>query len=372
MKNDFIQKLLSNILFNQEEYGQENYDENRFGVLNEKKMESWKKCIVRFLAPEYIENKVEIGLSPSEIDFWGLQEVYDLLEDDASKNLLIKLIEYRVLGYKKVKLPVSVDKKFVLRLLPLQTGDEEIEVSYLGMKKNLQCFKLDNIGKKLSVYGLPAGLSCCLQGHYEYKTETCVIAPQKDDIVIDGGACWGEVALFFADAVGENGKIFSFEFVPENLKIFRRNLELNPRLKGRIHIVEHAMLDSSGIALDYGNNGPATRVRIEGDSFLSSNGQCKEDNGVTTLSIDDLVEKKELSKVDFIKMDIEGCELAGLKGAEKTLKKYKPKLAISLYHKVSDFTDIPLYLKELNLGYKFYLGHHTIHAEETVLYATAR
>jgi hypothetical protein len=69
-------------------------------------------------------------------------------------------------------------------------------------------------------------------------------------------------------------------------------------------------------------------------------------------------------------MDIEGAEPFALRGAEQTLRKYKPNLAIAIYHSLSDFVKIPEYLSSLGLGYKFYLGHFTIHEEETILYAT--
>ena len=68
-------------------------------------------------------------------------------------------------------------------------------------------------------------------------------------------------------------------------------------------------------------------------------------------------------------MDIEGSELAALLGAEKTLCKFRPTLAVSVYHNLSDFWTIPRFVESLNLGYKFYLRHFTIHAEETVLFA---
>ena len=68
-------------------------------------------------------------------------------------------------------------------------------------------------------------------------------------------------------------------------------------------------------------------------------------------------------------MDIEGSEPEALKGVEKTIKKFRPKLAISLYHSLSDFSTIPQYLNSLNLDYLFYLDHRTIYQNETVLFA---
>ena len=44
-------------------------------------------------------------------------------------------------------------------------------------------------------------------------------------------------------------------------------------------------------------------------------------------------------------------------------------MAITGYHSLEDFWQIPQYLDSLNLGYLFYLSHFTIHAEETVLFA---
>jgi hypothetical protein len=71
-------------------------------------------------------------------------------------------------------------------------------------------------------------------------------------------------------------------------------------------------------------------------------------------------------------MDIEGAELKALEGALETIKKYKPKMAIAIYHSMDDLVNIPKWIAGLNLGYKMHLGHYTIHSEETILFATCQ
>jgi hypothetical protein len=90
---------------------------------------------------------------------------------------------------------------------------------------------------------------------------------------------------------------------------------------------------------------------------------------VETQTIDDLVAANSLDRVDFIKMDIEAAEPDALMGAEQTLRKHRPQLAISIYHDARHFACIPNWLADLNLGYRFFIDHFTIHSEETVLFA---
>jgi hypothetical protein len=70
----------------------------------------------------------------------------------------------------------------------------------------------------------------------------------------------------------------------------------------------------------------------------------------------------------FIKMDVEGFEIAALKGASETIRKHKPKLAICLYHKISDFVDVPKLVLSLRDDYKMYVRHYTPFFSETVAY----
>jgi FkbM family methyltransferase len=195
---------------------------------------------------------------------------------------------------------------------------------------------------------------------YGYSKNGKNIQAEAGDVVIDGGGCWGDTALYFAHRVGPAGQVICFEFVPENLEILRSNLELNPELGPRVKIAENALWDRSGDTLNFDGKGPGTSVMGDQQTAMRS---------VQTLSIDSLVKANGLQRVDFIKLDIEGAELQALKGAEQTIRRFRPKLAVSLYHSLDDFVEIPAYLRSLGLGYEYYLDHFTIHHEETVLFA---
>lgn len=88
---------------------------------------------------------------------------------------------------------------------------------------------------------------------------------------------------------------------------------------------------------------------------------------VPVMPIDDAIEDGD--RVTMIKMDVEGAEMESLKGASRTIQRDKPKLAICIYHKPEDMIEIPLYIKELVPEYKLYIRHHSSGSDETVLYA---
>ena len=71
-------------------------------------------------------------------------------------------------------------------------------------------------------------------------------------------------------------------------------------------------------------------------------------------------------------MDIEGAETAALEGALNTIRKFRPKLAIAIYHSSRDLVLIPNWIIDLKLDYEIFLGHYTIHSEETICFAKPR
>ena len=96
-----------------------------------------------------------------------------------------------------------------------------------------------------------------------------------------------------------------------------------------------------------------------------------ESTGVTReiKALDDYFSER---KVTFIKADIESYELDMLQGAVKVLKRDRPKLAICIYHNATDMYSIIDWLNQLELGYKFYVRHHSVRDTETVLYAICK
>lgn len=101
---------------------------------------------------------------------------------------------------------------------------------------------------------------------------------------------------------------------------------------------------------------------------LNKNGS-EQNFTVDAISIDEYVSENNIEKVDFIKMDIEGAEMKALKGAEQTLIKHRPQLAISIYHSNNDMQDIPIYLHNILKNYIFKIGQYSPDNDETILYA---
>jgi FkbM family methyltransferase len=232
------------------------------------------------------------------------------------------------------------------------------------MDITLQQRDLKPLGFDMRAYCTGAGGSYIfLQCQYELHRDGVHCKAEVGDVVIDAGACWGETSLYFAHEVGKEGKVFAFEFIPSNLDVLRKNIAANPHLSNSINVVDLPLWDQDGQVLYYVDWGPGSRVSFEKLREDFADTQC------TTTTIDHVVGKFNAPRVDFIKMDIEGAELKALKGAEKTILRFHPKMAISLYHSIDDFKTIPRYLNLLGLSYKYYLDHHTIYENETVLFA---
>ncbi len=287
------------------------------------------------------------------------------LEFCNDKELLLEIIAYRLKGFRKIKLSRN-NKEYcaALELVnKLVNEDDTLNPNFLFFI--LKKFDLTTIGYDVKLYFMNLGVVIdFIFEQYAYKLDRkTVVSVDEGDVVLDLGACWGDTALYFASKTGNQGKVYSFEFIPGNIDIFNKNIFLNPHLAHQIELIQQPVSNKSGEKIYFIDNGPASKIEFE--PFIDQTGFT------TTISIDDFVNNNGLEKVDFIKMDIEGAECSALEGAVETIMKFKPKLAIAIYHSMDDMVNIPNWINDLNLGYKLYLGHYTIHAEETVIFAKA-
>jgi FkbM family methyltransferase len=101
-------------------------------------------------------------------------------------------------------------------------------------------------------------------------------------------------------------------------------------------------------------------------SGMTSFAQASDHGDTQIVSLDSFLQG---ARIDFLKADIEGAEMDMLRGAEQTIRQYKPKLAISIYHSIWDFYQIPLYVKSLVPEYHLAIRHYSSCDAEMVLYA---
>lgn len=186
-----------------------------------------------------------------------------------------------------------------------------------------------------------------------------------EEVFIDAGAYTGDtIAAFLEKVKNQYKQIIAFEPDTNTFRRLRSCVYEITHRTGEIHNIQiHEVgLSNTTKKVNYTNNG-FMHSRIEDDGTYT----------VEVVSLDEILGVN--NEVTFIKMDIEGEEYNAILGAQELIKKYKPKLAICVYHKFDDLWEIPLLLKKLVPEYKIYLRHHGLYepAEmyDTICYAVA-
>jgi FkbM family methyltransferase len=166
------------------------------------------------------------------------------------------------------------------------------------------------------------------------------------DVVIDAGAFIGDTAVLFSHKTGGDCSVHSFELLDENIALIEQNLRLNRSIATDVLVNKTALSDVHG-----GDLWVETSTVQGATKALSGEDAGRE--RISTTTIDQYVRDSKLKTVDFIKMDIEGGEVPALKGSRETIQKYKPKLAICLYHVWSDPFLIPELIQSFGVDYDF-------------------
>ena len=283
-----------------------------------------------------------------------------LLEDDLSKllfdtSLVLKATSCHQFYFPRIDfddfVSVMSEDLFQSNELPLHYAGLPLKVFKLLVSEHPQTPPLTIVSTKAQVTLLNS------YRQYLVRRLSFNLSPIMGDVVLDCGACIGEISMLFAGLVGYQGEVHLFDPVPLHARYCKLQGSLNPSLAHVFHINELAVGESTRVV--FGDRHDASQISPGGLAV----------NSYSMISLDDYASEKALHSVDVIKMDIEGAEMAALEGAANIVRKFRPRLAISTYHKPEDLWEIPHKLKELNGDYKLFFGHHSPIEWESVYYA---
>lgn len=187
---------------------------------------------------------------------------------------------------------------------------------------------------------------------YDCYFASGIISLSPDEEFVDGGAQDLFTSFRFArKARGRYRAIYAFEPDTRNYVECAGNREL---FDGRLHLYKLALSDRAA-SLPFLEDRQNSRIDERGgyEVFADTLDHCLAD-----------------ASPSFIKLHLEGGELAALRGAEGIIRRNSPKVAVCLDHRPGDIVDIPALLLSYNPDYRFRLRHYSSSITETILYAT--
>lgn len=169
-------------------------------------------------------------------------------------------------------------------------------------------------------------------------------------VYVDGGAYRGETLLELT-AQAEVSKAYLFEPDPDNFKVLANTIKSTAL---EAICLPLAIADSYEILSFNAGDGEGCAITRDGDQHIAA------------VALDELLHGQD---VNFIKLDVEGAEIQALRGAEGLIKRFRPVMAISLYHRPRDVWEIPELLSPICKEYLFYIRQHHYNSFDSVLYA---
>ena len=139
--------------------------------------------------------------------------------------------------------------------------------------------------------------------------------PREKAVVVDGGANTGEWTRALLKIAGDQVEhIYAFEPIREH------HSKISPLPGAKVEIISEALSDSVGELHLYAHvSGASTMSAYKRDlSHLAL--ETTHQSSVSCTTIDRFMEQKQIKKIDFLKLDVEGHELQALKGASRALQ----------------------------------------------------
>jgi FkbM family methyltransferase len=161
----------------------------------------------------------------------------------------------------------------------------------------------------------------CWLGSYEFETQRAFARlVRQGDVVYDLGANVGFYTLLGARLAGESGAVYSFEPLPRNLEFLRKHVAMNG-LKN-CFVCDAAVADSNGEMRFDASDTPTTAHLVDVGGL-----------DVRVVTLDSLVERREIRPPSVMKIDVECSEVKALKGSARTIEKYRPRILLATHNR---------------------------------------
>ena len=267
---------------------------------------------------------------------------YDMLKDNISKKFFKKAIIYRYMlafypeAFGNIKNSMHLVFKYSI-----------VNIFYWIFKRILFIIQRFKYPLEIEVF-----ITFYIFGLKQYNIKN-IFEVKNDAVVFDIGAFKGDTAYFFSKKCSNKARIYAFEPDENNYKIL---LKIKDKYKLNNVIASNILFSNLETEIN----------------FLSMD-LNRPDIKMKSTTIDKFVEENNIEKIDYIKMDVEGAEKNILEGSIKTIKKFKPSLAIAIYHGgklfMEDFYNIPIFIKNvINEDYEYYIRTFHPTGLETILF----
>jgi len=179
--------------------------------------------------------------------------------------------------------------------------------------------------------------------------------------MVDAGAYIGDTIAEAVQIIPDIQQVYAFEADPVNY------MELKRQYGSNCHVVTQQLALSDKLGTACFTVGYNCTSRTTGH-YLDKTLSTEELPTVKTVPLDYAL-RNVTDRISMIKIDVEGGEMAVLRGAEQRIRRDHPVIAVCVYHQNQDVLEIPLLLHKISPDYRFYFRQHSIHGTDAVLYA---
>ena len=220
----------------------------------------------------------------------------------------------------------------------------------LGLQLSYASFRHDT-NQYFNELTLPqGGAQGAVQAAPQAASQAAPQAAQQAMHYVDGGAFNGDTVAEL-NSLHPIASAYLFEPDPVNFTALCQTVQ---SLQISAHCLPLALADRYQMLSFCAGNGEAGSIDANGNMHIAA------------MALDDLLHGQP---VTFLKLDVEGAEISAIHGAAATIRRCRPILALSLYHRAQDLWEIPQLLGSVCEDYRFYLRQHFCNSFDSVLYA---